>query len=615
MSRLTTSEHSRTIFSDESIGRWAGVGVAQHHLSGMSQTTRTKGHYVAEGIISAVVSQDIETKKVNINKLFADYWFRVPEYQRSYVWGPDEIDDLLDDLVFAQQQHKEKEYFLGSIVLQKYRRTTGTLTYDCFDLLDGQQRLTTLFMLIAVLRDIAPHPLLKAKASGAIYQQEDPFQNQPERLRIEFMIRDDVGDLVEKHVKAEGGTGDGPALTQLAAEKNISVANMAAAILYLRQRLGSMAPDLLSQFAVFLFQKVIVIYVASETLEDAFRMFTILNARGIPLSNSDILKSMNVGTVGDEAKRKKFARMWEELEGEFGREDFDRFLGHVRTIIVKEKARENLLKEFELIYAHELLDKGEPTLQMVRTYRDHYARLFWFEDEVLAGDCRLRNLISVMLAGLSTDWMPPFLLFYEKFKQDRLLDFLQRLESKVAADWILQRTPTVRIGNTYVILRAIEKAASASEVVANDGIFAYERDQIDQLLDGSIYDKNFAKFLMLKVEFCLQDPSQPFAPFTRTSIEHVLPQNPEGDSQWCKDFTDAERASWVHRLANLVVLSRIKNVQLGNREFKTKKNRYFKSSVNVFPNVVKVMQFDEWTPHVLDQRQRQLTGVLKAAFK
>ena len=570
---------------------------------------------MAEGIISTVVSQDIETKKVNINKLFADYWFRVPEYQRSYVWGQDEIDELLDDLQFAQQQHKEKEYFLGSIVLQKYKRASGTLTYDCFDVLDGQQRLTTLFMLVAVLRDIATNPQLKAKARGAIYQQQDPFENQPERLRIEFMIRDAVGDLVEKHVKSEGGTGDEPALTLRAEEKNISVSNMAKAILYLRHRLGGMPPALLSEFAIFLFNKVIVIYVASETLEDAFRMFTILNARGIPLSNSDILKSMNVGAVGDEGKRKKFARMWEELEGEFGRDEFDRFLGHVRTIIVKEKARENLLKEFELIYDHGLLLKGEPTLQMVKAYRDHYARLFWFENEVLAGDCRLRNLISVMLTGLSTDWMPPFLLFYEKFKQDRLLDFLQRLESKVAADWMLQRTPTVRIGNTHVILRAIEKAASASEVVSNDAIFAYDRDQIEQLLDGPIYDKNYAKFLMLKVEFCLQDPSQPFAPFTRTSIEHVLPQNPEQEGQWRTDFSDEQRAAWVHRLANLVVLSRIKNVQLGNRDFETKKARYFKSSVNVFPNVVKVMQFDEWTPQVLEQRQKQLTGTLKAAFK
>ena len=106
---------------------------------------------------------------------------------------------------------------------------------------------------------------------------------------------------------------------------------MAKAMLYLREGLGRLATAELNQFAIYLFNKVIVIYVASESLEDAFRLFTILNNRGIPLSNSDILKSMNVGAVTDPDKRRKFAVMWEELEGEFGREEFDRFLGHVRT--------------------------------------------------------------------------------------------------------------------------------------------------------------------------------------------------------------------------------------------------------------------------------------------
>ena len=70
--------------------------------------------------------QEIETKKVNIKgKLFTDFWFRVPEYQRSYKWGPEEIDDLLDDIQYAQRIAKDKKYFLGSVRLQKYLRSSG----------------------------------------------------------------------------------------------------------------------------------------------------------------------------------------------------------------------------------------------------------------------------------------------------------------------------------------------------------------------------------------------------------------------------------------------------------------------------------------------------------
>ena len=269
-------------------------------------------------IIPISTSQEIETKKVNINKLFTDFWFRVPEYQRSYKWGSEEIDELLDDVRHAQGTAKDKEYFLGSVVLQKYLRTSGSLTYTCYDVLDGQQRLTTLLITMAVLRDLATDAQLKARAVEAIYQEENQYENQPERIRIEFLIRDEVGDFVEKFLKPDRGTEQRDLLEQCAELPNVSVSNMATATLYLRGWLGALAPEELNRLAVFLFNKVIVIYVAAESLDDAFRLFTILNNRGLPLTNSDILKSMNVGTVTNENKRRQYALLWEELEGEFG---------------------------------------------------------------------------------------------------------------------------------------------------------------------------------------------------------------------------------------------------------------------------------------------------------
>ena len=89
-----------------------------------------------------------------------------------------------------------------------------------------------------------------------------------------------------------------------------------------------------------------MIYVSTEDLEDAFRLFTILNDRGIPLCNSDILKSTNLGELKTDAEKESNAKMWEEAEGELG-DDFDRFLNHVRTILVKDMPRLSLLQEFE----------------------------------------------------------------------------------------------------------------------------------------------------------------------------------------------------------------------------------------------------------------------------
>ena len=274
-----------------------------------------------------------------------------------------------------------------------------------------------------------------------------------------------------------------------------------------------------------------------------------------------------------------------------------------------------MLKEFEKVYDDGLLEKGEKTLQMVKTYRDHYASLIWFENESLDGDCRLRNLIAVMKADLSTDWIPPLMYFFDRFGKEQASVFLTRLESKFLADWVLQQSPTSRISAMNAILRAIEKAASAQGVIDNNDVFSYDRNQVRKAINGPIYGKSFGKYLMLRVEYHLMDRSQPFAAFNRISVEHVLPQRPKSDSKWLTDFTPNQKEFWTDRLANLVLLSRIKNSELGNREFADKKEKYFKSSVNVFPNVVRVMRYDDWTPAVLEERQTQLVDMLMDNFK
>jgi uncharacterized protein with ParB-like and HNH nuclease domain len=85
----------------------------------------------------------IESEKLLVKEVF-NKWFRIPEYQRPYVWGNDQISELLDDIMQARNSNPESEYFLGSMVLQKKEKVEGTTRYIEYDLLDGQQRLTTL---------------------------------------------------------------------------------------------------------------------------------------------------------------------------------------------------------------------------------------------------------------------------------------------------------------------------------------------------------------------------------------------------------------------------------------------------------------------------------------
>ena len=89
-----------------------------------------------------------------------------------------------------------------------------------------------------------------------------------------------------------------------------------------------------------------------------------------------------------------------------------------------------------------------------------------------------------------------------------------------------------------ILIGAVIMAAGLFLIsIANETVFAYDREQVRQAISGPVYGRSFGKYLMLRVEYHLMDRSQPFAPFNRISVEHVLPQRQQGDSTWLTTFT------------------------------------------------------------------------------
>lgn len=561
-----------------------------------------------------VISKNkIESQKVTIQQVFKDFWFRIPEYQRSYVWHKDNINELLEDISYAAENNPQSEYFLGSLVLQK-RVVTDSISgnqinYNEYDLLDGQQRLTTILLILAVIRDIANKDSLAKTCEKFIYQQEDEFQQIPERLRMVYKIRDKVESFVQKHIKELNGTNLTAELETLIDIKNVSIANMAKGILCIQEYFQNASQSNIEIFSKHLFNNVIVIYVASEELEDAFRLFTILNNRGVPLTNADILKSLNLGKV-TEAESIKMAEDWEDLESTMGNEDFNRLLSFIRTIYVKEKARENIIKEFEeKIYNVNppLLKMGKATFEAIFSYADIYKKVIYLEDLPTAIPNEFQNLIIVMIHGLpSNDWIPPLLAYYKKYQYNSLLQFTIKLSNKFSADWICQFGPSSRINNMANILKAIEKTNDPTTLLNDNIVFGYSIEEVKRNISDQIYRKRFGKYILLLLEYLMHDHATIFPDFTKLSIEHILPQNPSSKSNWVTLFTVEEIEKNLHTLGNLLLISRSKNSSLSRKDFLEKKKTYFTESVSVFPNSLRVMQYDNWTLPLLQQRNIDL---------
>lgn len=555
------------------------------------------------------MATEIKCEKKVIREIF-NMWYCIPDYQRAYVWDTDQVRDLLDDTISAYRENKEAQYFLGSMVLKINEKSENNVSYTEYELLDGQQRITTVFLILACMRDmLTDYPQYQNSLAGFVYQAEDAILQQPERMRIIFNIRSDVRDFVNEHIKPLHGTCDSALLEDKmqAKDVNISIRNMANAMLVAHEFLEENKSEIIGYLSYFL-NKVLMIYVATEELQDAFQLFTVLNNRGVKLSSSDILKAENLKELSV-ADRTSWATRWEEMETYFG-EDFDKFLSHIRTILVKKKQTTTLLKEFdEFVYSNQeydrtqkkyvprtpILRRGKDTFELLYSYYHTYQEVFDTDHSVVTGDYEITNYLKLMETGFGADyWIAPVLDYYRKYRRQGFVAFLKALDRKLSADWITAATPTVRMENVNAILREIE-ASQDSAALLQSKAFVINKSDFERVINGDIYGRLFAKYLLLKLDLIYRGSSTPMIPQAIASIEHILPRNPSADSQWVKDFSAAEREEWTNKLGNLVLISRRKNTSQGNRDYVEKKEKYFEKNIEMFPNSIRIYQnYPEW---------------------
>lgn len=168
---------------------------------------------------------------------------------------------------------------------------------------------------------------------------------------MQYQIRHNVEEFMNDHIITAGGTEKYDDLRSKKKKGDKSIYNMINAIFSAYENLNKIED--LEEFVDYLLNNVILIYVSTDNEEDAFRLFTILNDRGISLTSADIIKSTNIGALVNEKDQNEYARLWEEMENKIENRksgDFDRFLGFIRTIFIKEKAQSVLRQEFDKKY-------------------------------------------------------------------------------------------------------------------------------------------------------------------------------------------------------------------------------------------------------------------------
>ncbi|TAJ56647.1 MAG: DUF262 domain-containing protein [Chitinophagaceae bacterium] len=536
--------------------------------------------------------ENIEAKKKELKELLSrEYFFRVPEYQRPYSWDQEHFTDLIQDLIDAK---KDQEYFLGTIVVHKKDGVN--------DVVDGQQRLTTIMILLACLRDMIDDKDFKLSIQEKIIQKENIVDGIPEKVRIEVKDREIFNELII----TENGTKTQKEGESLAEPQWRYV----TAIKIFNEKLKNFSQENLRDFTKFISQKCILVYLSTNTFEDAFRLFIIVNDRGKQLRRIDILKASNISptVIKSDVVRNSLSQKWEEWEKNLGGETFEQVIFLLRLLLIGEKSQYDLLVEFEeRIFKKGLVSKGEKFIDVVCDYASMYNDLF--EDysyfDTNPNKIRIIGLLYIMNNEFkSNEWKAVLLLYLKKFKQKEIETLLSMLEMKYIEGWISGSSTDVRIVAAGNIIKAINTAKKPADVFTSDSL-KVDKDKMLHQLGDEIYGKQYCKYILLRLEL-LASENDVEKKIKAKSIEHVLPQTPKGDSKWLNDFTLEERKFWLNRLANLVLLSKSKNSSASNYEFNEKKNKYLREKVSDYPRSIEILGIAEWTPEQLQTRQNLL---------
>jgi uncharacterized protein with ParB-like and HNH nuclease domain len=231
----------------------------------------------------------IEASEKPVLDIFCDkYLFRIPSYQRPYAWTTEQASELLDDIATACDDVGDvanaSPYFLGSIVLIKDPQKSEA------DVVDGQQRLTTLTILLCVLRDLSA-PRIGAAIHNYICQTGDPIRGTSDVFRLTPRERD--ADFFRVTIQAEAGTAELPDAHQFRDARARMIENAAL----FRERLKDVSDERRRRLTMYIAQRCYLVIVAASDQESAFRIFSVLNSRGLDLSPADVLKAEIIGAL------------------------------------------------------------------------------------------------------------------------------------------------------------------------------------------------------------------------------------------------------------------------------------------------------------------------------
>ena len=501
---------------------------------------------------ATAVANQIKAEELPIMKVFSsDYDFRVPDYQRPYAWQTEQAIQLLEDFEQSLRDGTGDAYFLGSLVLV---RPPASQTVD---VIDGQQRLTTLTILLAILRDLTTDSQVRAELERFINEPGQKLASIPPKPRLQLRAKDN--QFFGKYVQSPGNISTLIALdsAQLDTDAQKAIRSNTEA---LNARLTEWDEQERQALASLISTQTYLVIVTTADITSAYRIFSVMNARGLNLSPPDIFKSDVIGAMSP-SQQSEYAEKWEDAEDGLSRTNFHELFLHIRMIFAKERGHRELLKEFRAQVLDKYLPKHPERFvdDVLIPYADAYERIIEQDYVSTSGAEKVNNWLKRLVQLDNNDWRPPALWAMRHHSEDpQFLDqYFAKLE-RLAASMLLRRVYATPRSTRYAdLLKQLERGHGLDSPAFQ--LSPEERSETKRRLNDEIYRiAPVRKYVLLRLDETLANAPGVSYDHKIITVEHVLPQNPTSTSPWLKSFTDEERDYWTHRLANLVLLNRTK---------------------------------------------------------
>ena len=534
----------------------------------------------------------------------------VPRFQRDYAWGTEQWEDLWEDLEVTEDSD---QHYMGYLVFQSDNEKV-------FSVIDGQQRLTTVSLII-----IASLYILDDMVRKNIDKENN--QQRLKQFRNNFIGFTDSVSLVTKAKLTLNRNNDDFYRNFICPLEDLplrgltkSQRSLAEAVKYFRGRITETINiedgASLAQFVESLLDKLLFTTISVSSDLNAYRVFETLNARGVQLSVPDLLKNYLFSLIDgqkkiDDLELQRLEDQWDFIVKQLGTIDFTKFVTAHWNSYHPTSSRGQLFKRIKA----EICDR-EGAFEYLKNMQNSvgiYAALhnaddeFWMDEEYKSArkSIRLLNLFNIK---------QPFSMLitaYKKLTADKFCRLIKSIETvSVRYNIIGSRQANIqdKIYNN-IALQVHNGELSNINSINNALKSTYPSDEDFRLKSmRTLQSPKKARYLLSEIEVSIDKTNA--IDFSLLTLEHILPESPNG--HWIDYFGKNDYNEHIDRLGNMTLASKELNKDLDRKNFNEKKKILEGANLKI---TEKVQEYENWNSESVNDRQNWMASFALQRWK